>query len=168
MKIIAANEDHVPAIVGMMREFAIFEKLEQFFEITEDRLRIALFGETKIAEALVAFDGDTPAAYAVFYPNFATFRGQRGFYLEDVYIREAYRGQRLGERILREIARLGRERGYERIDFHVLNWNEPAIGFYKKLGANDDPEDLHFKFTDQAFEALAEGGPWLRARSPKR
>jgi ribosomal protein S18 acetylase RimI-like enzyme len=155
MEIIAATEVHIPEIMALMREFAILEKLEQYFEVTEDRLRAALFGDTTVAEALVAVERGTLAGYAVFYPNFATFRGQRGFYLEDIYVREEHRGQRLGERILGEIARIGRARGFERIDFHVLDRNERAISFYKKLGAQHDPDDLHFKFTDEAFKSLA-------------
>jgi ribosomal protein S18 acetylase RimI-like enzyme len=151
MKIIPACPDHIPAIIEMMREFAEFESLEKYFEVTEDRLAAALFGETKVAEAIIASTGETLGGYALFYPNFASFRGQRGFYLEDIYIRSEFRGFGLGEKMLGEIARIARNRGYERIDFTVLEWNEAAIGFYRKLGAVHDPDDLHFKFTDEAF-----------------
>lgn len=154
MNILRATIEHIPAILRMMREFAEFEKLDRQFEATQDRLAAALFGESSVAEALVAVDGTEFAGYAVFYPNFATFRGQRGFYLEDLYIRPEYRGRGLGESFLGEIARIGLARGYERIDFNVLDWNEPAIAFYKKLGAVHDPDDLHFKLTDEAFKAL--------------
>ncbi len=154
MNILQAREEHVPAIVEMLREFAEFEKLDKFFEVTDERLSSALFGETKIAEALVAIDGDNFAGYAIFYPSFASFRGQRGFYLEDIYVRKEFRGHGLGEKMLSEIARIARERGYERIDFAVLDWNEAAMRFYRNRGAVCDADDLHFKFTDEAFENL--------------
>ncbi|HNU07934.1 MAG TPA: GNAT family N-acetyltransferase [Pyrinomonadaceae bacterium] len=154
MNILEAKKEHVSAIVEMLREFAEFEKLDKFFEVTEQRLSTALFGETKVAEALVAMDGDKFAGYAIFYPSFASFRGQRGFYLEDIYVRKEFRGHGLGEKMLSEIARIARERGFERIDFAVLDWNEGAMRFYRKRGAVCDADDLHFKFTDDAFNRL--------------
>ncbi len=154
MKIITATLEHVPGILTMLREFAEFEKLSEYYEVTEERLSNALFGDFKTAEALVVTDGRTLAGYAVFYPSFSTFRGQSGFYLEDLYIRSNFRGRRLGEKMLGEIARIGRERGYERIDFTVLDWNEAAMKFYRKLGAVSDESDIHFKFTDDAFRKL--------------
>lgn len=138
-----------------MREFAEFENLLDYVEVTEERLNVALFGAGKVADAIVAFDGETPVGYAVFYPNFATFRGQRGLYLEDIFIKKEYRGKGVGETIIKYLAKLGKERGFERIDFQVLEWNTPAIKFYEKLGANRDNEERHFKFTDEAFRNLA-------------
>jgi ribosomal protein S18 acetylase RimI-like enzyme len=104
---------------------------------------------------LIAEDAGKPIAYALFYPNFASFRGQSGLYLEDIYVSEAYRGSGVGLEMLRYIARLGKERGFKRIDFQVLEWNTPAIEFYKKHGAVRDDEERHFKFTDDAFQQLA-------------
>lgn len=156
IRIEKAVEANIPQIIALMREFAEYEKLSQFLEVTEERLQTALFGEGKVAEAILAFDGETPVAYAVFFPNFATFRGQRGIYLEDIFITKNARGQGLGEMMLRHIARLAKERGFERIDFQVLEWNAPAIGFYEKLGAHRDDEERHFKFTDAAFQKLAD------------
>jgi len=149
-------EENIPQIIALMHEFAEYENLLEFFEATEERLKLALFGDGKVAEAILAFDGDVPVAYAVFFPNFATFRGQRGIYLEDIFITKDARGRGLGEMILKYIAKLGRERGFERIDFQVLEWNTPAIGFYEKLGARRDDEERHFKFTDAAFQNLAD------------
>ena len=108
----------------------------------------------ELAEGLIAFDGEQAIGYAIFYPNFATFRGQRGLYLEDIYIRDTYRGKGVGEAMLREIARFAAERGYERLDLLVLDWNTPAVNFYKKLGAVRDDDERHFKFTDDAFKKL--------------
>lgn len=156
MKIKTAAPENVPQIFALMREFAEYENLLEFFETTEERLKVALFGDGKVADAILAFDGETPVAYAIFFPNFATFRGQRGIYLEDIFITKNARGRGLGEMMLKHIARTGKERGFERIDFQVLEWNTPAIGFYEKLGAERDNEERHFKFTDAAFQNLAD------------
>ncbi len=151
-----ATLENVPNIIALLREFAEYENLSEFVEITEERLEIALFGEGKTAEAIVAFDDETPIGYAIFFPNFATFRGQRGFYLEDIFITKSFRKKGVGEMMLKFIAKLGKERGFERIDFLVLEWNTPAVEFYKKLGAVRDEEERHFKFTDEAFQKLAD------------
>lgn len=156
LKIKKAELENVPQIIALLREFAEYENLSEFVEITKERLKIALFGEGKTAEAIVAFDGETPIGYAVFYPNFSTFRGQRGFYLEDIYITKSFRKKGVGEMMLKFIANLAKSRGFERIDFLVLEWNSPAVEFYKKLGAIRDEEERHFKFTDEAFQKLAE------------
>ncbi|MBS1794646.1 MAG: GNAT family N-acetyltransferase [Acidobacteria bacterium] len=150
-----ATASDIPQIIALMREFAEYEKLLDSFETTEERLQTALFGDGRVAEALLAFDGERAVAYAIFFPYFATFRGQRGFFLEDIFITKDYRGRGLGETILRRIAKLAQSRGFERIDFQVLGWNTPAIDFYEKLGAVRDDEERHFKFTDDAFRDLA-------------
>jgi len=150
-----AVEENIPQIIALMREFAEYEKLLDSFEVTEERLKRALFGDGKVAEAILAFDGETPVAYAVFFPYLATFRGQRGIYLEDIFITKIARGKGVGEMMLKYIAKLAKERGFERIDFQVLKWNTPAIAFYERLGAVRDDEERHFKFTDEAFQNLA-------------
>lgn len=151
-----ATEENIPQILALMLEFAEYENLLDSFEVTKERLITALFGDTKVAEAIVAFDGETAIGYAIFFPYFATFRGQRGIYLEDIFISKNFRGRRVGEMMLKYIAKLAKSRGFERIDFQVLKWNLPAIGFYEKLGAVRDEEERHFKFTDKAFEDLAD------------
>jgi GNAT superfamily N-acetyltransferase len=150
-----AVEKNIPQIIALLREFAEYEKLLDSFEVTEERLKIALFGEGKVTDAIVAVDGETPIGYAVFYPNFSTFRGQRGIYLEDIYITKIARGKGVGEMMLKYIAKLAKQRGFERIDFQVLQWNSSAIGFYEKLGAERNDDERHFKFSDEAFEKLA-------------
>lgn len=148
----------IPAILALLREFAEYESLLDYLEVNEERMNAALFGEgavPSVAEAIVAFADDTPVGYAIFYPNFATFRGQRGMYLEDIYIQPAHRRGGTGEKMLRHICRMAKERGLERMDFMVLDWNTPAVNFYKKLGAEIDQQERHFKFTDQAFKELA-------------
>lgn len=155
IKIQKAELENIPQIVALLREFAEYEKLLDSFEVTDEKLKIALFGEGKVADAIVALDGETVIGYAIFFPYFATFRGQRGFYLEDIYITKSARGRGVGEMMLKYIAKLAKSRGFERIDFQVLEWNASAIGFYEKLGAQRNDEERHFKFSDEAFENLA-------------
>ncbi|MBV9241531.1 MAG: GNAT family N-acetyltransferase [Acidobacteria bacterium] len=143
------------AVMELLREFAEYEDLLQFLELTEERVERAFFADGSVAEGLVAMADGKAVGYAFFFPNFASFRGQRGLYLEDIYITASYRRYGIGEKMLREIARLAASRGYERIDFLVLDWNESAINFYKKLGAEMDQSERHFRFINDAFKALA-------------
>jgi GNAT superfamily N-acetyltransferase len=155
LKIKKAEEKDISQIIALIQEFAEYENLSQYCEVTEEKLKSAMFGENPCVEGLIAFDGEIAVAYALFYPNFASFRGQRGLYLEDIYIRENYRKHGIGEAMLKYLARLAKERGCVRIDFQVLDWNMPAINFYKKHGAEMDASERHFKFTDEAFKKLA-------------
>ncbi len=150
-----AVETDVPAIVELLREFAAFENLSASCQITVEKLRTAMSAEHAFVEALIVRADETPVGYAVFYPHFSSFRGQTGFYLEDIYLKKEFRGAGTGEKMLQTIAALGKARGYTRIDFQVLEWNTPAVDFYKKLGAEIDLTERHFKFTDAAFEKLA-------------
>ncbi|MFN6964524.1 MAG: GNAT family N-acetyltransferase [Pyrinomonadaceae bacterium] len=150
-----ARPDDIAGIHRLMREFAEFEKLLEYFRVTEQRLADVLFGDEAFVECLVAQSGDDLCGYAIFYPNFATFSGERGLYLEDIYIERARRGGGLGRALLGEIARTALERGLERIDFQVLDWNVPAIGFYRDLGAVANDGETHFKFGSEALARLA-------------
>lgn len=151
----AMTREDISEVLGLIREFAAYENLLEYCEVDEERLDVALFSVGATAEALVARDGERMIGYAFFYQSFSSFRGQRGFYLEDIYVNEDYRGRGVGEMILRRLAQLAELRGFERIDFLVLDWNTPAIGFYKKLGAVQDDSERHFKFVDDAFRNLA-------------
>lgn len=142
-------------VIGLIREFAAFEDLTDFCEVTEEGLSAAIFGDGSVAQALIARDGGERVGYAIFYPNFASFRGQRGLYLEDIYVNDQYRGRGVGEAMIREVARIGASRGLQRLDFLVLDWNTPALKFYEKLGAVRDDDERHFKFADEAFRSLA-------------
>jgi len=150
-----ASPADVPEIIDMLNEFAVFEKLEHYFEITETKLAAALFDDGAFVQCLVAETDGGLAAYAIMYPNFATFRGQKGIYLEDIYLRPAYRGTGLGAAMLKQIAKTAASQGCERIDFVVLDWNQPAIGFYEKHGAILDDQERRFKFIDDAFKQLS-------------
>lgn len=150
-----AESGDVQAIISLLRDFAAYENLSEYLTISDDALYNAMFGAGSFVEGLICeAEGDT-AGFAIFYPRFSSFRGQTGYYLEDIYIHDKYRGRGFGEAILREIARKAKDRGYERIDFQVLEWNSNAIEFYKSLGAVLDGEDKHYKFVDNAFERLA-------------
>lgn len=149
-----STPDEVPAIVRLMRDFAEYENLAEYCEITEERLYSVMFGDDAFVEGLVAFHEDAPVAYAMFYPYFASFRGQCGYYLEDIFIAEDFRRNGLGEAMVKIIAKLAKQRGFERIDFQVLEWNAPAVKFYEKLGAIRDDSERHFKFIDSSFHTL--------------
>jgi ribosomal protein S18 acetylase RimI-like enzyme len=155
LNIRSATPEHIPAILALLHEFAEFENLLDYLEVNEERLQAALFSEGAVAEAIIASVDEQVIGYAIFFPNFATFRGQRGLYLEDIYIQPAHRRGGTGEKMLRHICRLAKERGLERMDFLVLDWNTPAVNFYQKLGAEIDQSERHFKFVDEAFRELA-------------
>lgn len=142
-------------ILILMRDFAAFEKLSEWCTATESDLRDAMFGKDSFVKGIVAREGDETVAYALFYRSFSTFRGQRGHFLEDLYIDAAHRGLGLGEAMLKAVAAAARADGSERLDFQVLDWNEPALRFYKSLGAVCADDELHLKFTDDAFAGLA-------------
>lgn len=148
--------EHIPAVLALMTEFAEYEKLAWYLAITDEKLREVLFAEDAFVRGLIAIKSGDAVGYAIFYPSFSTFRGQRGVFLEDLYVSEKCRGDGLGELMLRKIANIAKSRGIERIDFHVLDWNTPAIGFYAKLGAERADDERHFKFTDEAFAKLAD------------
>lgn len=150
-----ATEFDCEGIAALMRDFAEYEKLGHFCEITEVKLSAAMFQDGAFVQGIVAFDDGTMIAYALFYKSFASFRGQQGVYLEDIFIDKNYRGMGVGETMLKKIAQTAKLQGAERIDFQVLDWNAPAIGFYEKLGAVSNQEESHFKFSDEAFEKLA-------------
>ena len=155
LRIETASEKDIPAIIELMREFAGYEYLLDYLEISEEKLYEAMFGEKSFVECLIAFGDEKPVAYALYYLSFASFRGQVGVYLEDIYVTEDYRKHGLGEMMLKQIARTGKENGAVRMDFQVLDWNAPAISFYKKHGAEMNESERHFKFSDEAFDKLA-------------
>ena len=149
------EEKDVPQIVEMIREFAAFENLSEFCEVTDESLTDAMFGENSRVEGLIAFAAEKPVGYALFYENFASFRGQRGFYLEDLYVRPEFRGRNIGKAFLKQLAEIAESRKLRRIDFLVLDWNKTAIRFYEKIGAEADESERHFRFVGEAFENLS-------------
>lgn len=146
-----AIEKFIPQILELLREFAEFEKLSEYCKVSENDLREALFGENKFAHCLVAESGDELVAYAIFFPVFKTFRGERSMYLEDLYVSPKMRGQGLGLKMLKEVARIAKEENCVRMDWQALAWNAPAIDFYKKLGASIDDGNLDFSLRGADF-----------------
>jgi len=122
-------------IVALVRELAEYERLLQDVRITTDDVQRDLFGPRAFAEAVIARVGDEPVGFALWFHNYSTFAGRPGLYLEDLFVRPAFRGRGYGEALLRYLARVTVERGCARFEWSVLDWNEPALAFYRKLGA---------------------------------
>lgn len=144
-------------ILQFIRELAAYEQLADQVVATEDGLRAALFGEPRTAEVVLGYYRGEPVAFALFFHNFSTFLGQRGLYLEDLYVRPAQRGLGLGRVLLGFLAQLARERGCGRLEWWVLDWNAPAIGFYQKLGAVPMDDWTVYRLTGEALTTLAAG-----------
>jgi GNAT superfamily N-acetyltransferase len=125
----------VGLIVRFIRALAAYEKLEQHVSATEETLLASLYGPRPAAECLIALLDEQPVGFALFFENFSTFRGRRGMYLEDLFVNPESRGQGVGTALFRRLAEIAVERDYCRIDWAVLDWNQPAIGFYRRLGA---------------------------------
>ncbi|MFJ9646943.1 N-acetyltransferase family protein [Streptomyces sp. NPDC004244] len=145
----------VPAIHAMIRELAEYERVPHEARATEEQVREALFGERPAAFAHVAQapDGE-PVGFAIWFLNFSTWRGVHGIYLEDLYVRPGARGGGYGRELLAALARICVERGYERLEWSVLDWNEPAIGFYEALGARPQDGWTVYRLTDGALRGL--------------
>jgi len=122
-------------IVALIRELAAYERLLDEVRVTPDDLHRDLFGPRAFAEAVVARVGDEPIGFALWFHNYSTFEGRPGLYLEDLFVRPSFRGRGFGEALLRHLARVAVDRGCARFEWSVLDWNEPALAFYRKLGA---------------------------------
>ncbi|HTX21100.1 MAG TPA: GNAT family N-acetyltransferase [Candidatus Aquilonibacter sp.] len=132
----SAMEPDVPVLLALIRELAEFEQLAQELEVTADSLRAALFGKNIFARALVARREGEPAGYAVFYRTFSTFVGQPGIFLDDLYVRPAFRKLGIGRALLTRVAEIGAELGGGRLEWITLRWNENAFRFYRSIGAS--------------------------------
>ncbi|MEU2059555.1 GNAT family N-acetyltransferase [Streptomyces sp. NPDC013455] len=154
-----ATPADVPVIHTLIRELAEYEKAPEEARAGQEQLREALFGERPAAFAHLAVDEDSgePVGFALWFLNFSTWRGVHGIYLEDLYVRPGARGGGHGRALLTELARICVERGYERLEWSVLNWNRPAIGFYEALGARPQDEWTVYRLTDEALTALGSG-----------
>jgi GNAT superfamily N-acetyltransferase len=130
-----ACETDVPAIGQLIRELADYERLAHEAVASEATLRESLFGSRRYAEVLMGETGDAVAGFALFFHNYSTFLGKPGIYVEDVFVRPAHRGRGLGTAFFRRIARLAVDRRCGRMEWAVLDWNEPALNFYRKIGA---------------------------------
>lgn len=151
----AARPTDVPVILRFIQGLANYEKLSHACVATEAELTATLFGERPYAEVLLAFWNETPAGFALFFHNYSTFLAKPGIYLEDLFVDPEFRGKGLGKALLMALARLSVELGCGRLEWSVLDWNEPAIQFYKSLGAVAMDEWTGYRVTGEALTALS-------------
>src|ERR1700684_1249543 len=135
IRIEPAVKSQAALILYFIRQLAEYERLLDKVEADEARIEESLFGDKPSAEVLVAYLGEQPAGIAIFFSTYSTFLGRPGIYLEDLFVEPKFRGYGVGKALLVHLAKLTRERGGARLEWSVLNWNEPAIQFYKGLGA---------------------------------
>src|SRR5579883_36906 len=147
----SATRGDVPLVLEFIRELARYERLEHEVSASEAQLAAALFGERPYAEVVLACIGGEPVGFALFFHNFSTFKGRPGIYLEDLFVRPEARGRGIGKRLLAYLARTAVERRCARLEWAVLDWNEPSIGFYRSLGAVPMNEWTLFRLTGDAL-----------------
>ncbi len=155
LSIEAATVADVPTILRLIRALAEYERLSHEVVATEDSLRAALFGERPGAECLIAREDGEPVGFALYFHNFSTFLSRRGLYLEDLFVEPAQRGKGYGKALLQRLAQIAVERGCGRLEWSVLDWNAPAIGFYESLGARLLTEWRIFRLTGEALQTFA-------------
>lgn len=151
----AACVDDIPQILAFVRELADYEHLSHMVSATESGLRDALFGAHPGAEVVLAYENGTAAGFAVYFHNFSTFLGVRGLWLEDLFVRPAYRGRGYGKALLLHVAGIAADRGCGRLEWSVLDWNEPSIRFYQSLGALPLDDWTIFRVTGPVLQRLA-------------
>lgn len=149
-----ATPADAPVVLRFILALSVYEKLEHLVVATEADLERWLFGPQAVAEVVLAFEGEEPAGFALFFRNFSTFLGRPGLYLEDLFVRETSRGRGIGKALLRHLAGLAITRGYGRMEWAVLDWNQPAIDFYASLGATMMADWRLCRLTGAALTAL--------------
>lgn len=150
-----ATIEDVPLILSFIKELAEYEKLLHEVVATEDILRETLFGDQAHAEVSIGYLDDVPVSFALYFHNFSTFLGRPGIYLEDLYVKPEARGKGIGQKMLAYLAYLAKSRNCGRLEWWVLDWNETAINFYKRIGAKAMDEWTVYRVTDQALDGLA-------------
>jgi GNAT superfamily N-acetyltransferase len=150
-----ADRHEMPEVLAFIRELAVYERLEHEVVASVADLAAALFGPHRYAEVVFACRDGVPVGFALFFHNFSTFVGKPGIYLEDLFVRPAARGHGIGKRLLAWLAATALERGCARLDWAVLDWNEPALSFYRSLGAVVQDEWTTLRLTGAALERVA-------------
>ena len=150
-----AHVEDVPIILELIRDLAAYERAPDEVTATAEQLVDVLFGERPAAEVLLAFEGQSPVGFAVYFYNFSTWLGRPGLYLEDLFVKPEKRGKGYGRTLLIELAKIARERDCGRMEWAVLDWNEPAIKFYRSLGAKAMDEWTVFRLTRDGIARLA-------------
>ena len=152
----SATESDVPVILELIRALATYERAPNDVVATEKGLTEVLFGKKPAAEVLLAFENETAVGFAVFFHNFSTWLGRPGLYLEDLFVKPEHRGKGYGRALLIHLAKIARDRNCGRFEWAVLDWNEPAIQFYRKLGAKPMDEWTVFRLTRDGIAKLAD------------
>lgn len=155
VRVARATGRDVPVVLELIRGLAAYEKLSHEVCATEEGLRASLFGPDAAAEVLLAWAGEQAVGFAVFFQNYSTFLGRAGLYLEDLFVLPAWRRRGCGRRLLSAVARIAVERGCGRLEWAVLDWNEPALRFYRSLGAKAMDEWTVYRLTGEAIRRLA-------------
>lgn len=150
-----ATRKDVPLILAFIKELAEYEKLLHEVVATEAILTETLFGDSAHAEVIIGYLNSTPVSFALFFHNFSTFLGRPGIYLEDLFVKPEVRGKGIGQKMLAYLAFLAKSRNCGRLEWWVLDWNETAISFYKRLGAKAMDDWTVYRVTDQALDNLA-------------
>ena len=146
-----AEEKDIPIIFSFIKELAEYEKLLGEVKVTEETLRENLFGKRRYAEIIIAELDKAPVGQALFFHNFSTFLGKPGIYLEDLYVKPEFRGKGIGKALLKKVIEIAKERDCGRVEWVVLDWNKPAIEFYKKLGAKEMKDWLVYRLNEDEF-----------------
>ncbi len=155
LEIRTTTEADLPIILQLIRDLAEYEREPEAVVATEPGLRKVLFGSNRSAEVLLALEDTEPVGFAVFFHNFSTWLGRPGLYLEDLFVKPEKRGKGYGRALLERLAQIAQERGCGRMEWAVLDWNEPAIQFYRKLGAKPMDEWTVFRLTEEGIANLA-------------
>ena len=148
----------VPVILRMIRGLAEYEKLLEACSATEHQLRESLFGPHPAAEVIIAWADEEPVGFALFFHNYSTFLAQRGLYLEDLFVLPEWRRHGVGRQLLERLAQIAIERDCGRLEWTVLDWNTPAIGFYRRIGAVPMDDWTIYRLTGQPLRRLASRG----------
>ena len=149
-----AIPEDTPAILNLIKELAVYEKLSDEVVATEESLGTTIFGTKSHVMVYLAEYKNELSGYAIFFRNFSTFVGKAGIYLEDIYVRPQFRGRGIGKKLLMKVIELAKENNYGRVEWCVLDWNKPAIDFYKKLGAEAMEEWTIFRLSEDKFKNL--------------
>jgi GNAT superfamily N-acetyltransferase len=157
LEIRPAAEADVPVVLCFIKKLAAYEKLAAEVVATEELLRETLFSARRTAEAAIAYLEERPVGFVLFFHNYSTFLARPGIYIEDLFVEEEFRGRGCGRALFLYVARLAKERRCGRLEWAVLDWNEPAIGFYKKMGAVPMSDWTVFRLTGESLDKLATG-----------
>jgi len=164
----AAKVEDISIILELIHDLATYERAPGEVVATEEQLIDVLFGERRVAEVLLAFEEESPVGFAVYFYNFSTWLGRPGLYLEDLFVKPGKRGKGYGRSLLVELAKIARDRGCGRMEWAVLDWNEPAINFYRALGAMPMHEWTVFRLTREEIAKLANAPDTAATTQPNK